>query len=74
MQKVITALEHLEDLVQKNDTERTVIEELRKNIEHLEHEDSKKNEERIRYARDIEQVLNWDYSIQATEFIILPEL
>ena len=58
MQKVITALEHLEDLVQKNDTERTVIEELRKNIEHLEHEDSKKNEERIRYARDIEQVLN----------------
>jgi len=56
MQKVITALEHLEDLVQKNDTERTVIEELRKNIEHLEHEDSKKNEERIRYARDIEQI------------------
>lgn len=46
MQKVISALEHLEDLVQKNDSERTVIDDLKKTIEHLEHEDTKKIEER----------------------------
>ncbi|XP_023336507.1 RILP-like protein homolog isoform X1 [Eurytemora carolleeae] len=56
MQKVIAALEQLEILVQKNDTEQMLIEDLRRTIEHLEHEDNKKNDERIRYARDIEQV------------------
>ena len=33
-----------------------MIEELRRTIEHLEHEDNKKTEERHKYARDIEQV------------------
>lgn len=56
MQKVIAALEQLEVLVQRNDSELLLIEELRRTIEHLEHEDSKKTEERLRYARDIEQV------------------
>merc|ERR1719154_218633 len=42
MQKVISALEHLEIL--------------RKTIEHLEHEETKKADERLKYARDIEQV------------------
>jgi len=56
MQKVISALEHLEVLVQKNDNELILIEDLKKTIEHLEHEDSKKNDERHKYARDIEQV------------------
>ena len=56
MQKVISALEHLEDLVQKNDSERTVIDDLKKTIEHLEHEDTKKIEERKKYVSDIEQV------------------
>jgi len=56
MQKVIAALEHLEVLVHNNDNEQTYLEDLRRTIEHLELEDTKKNEERIRYARDIEQV------------------
>jgi len=56
MQKVISALEHLENLVQKTDSEQTVIEDLKKNIEHLEHEDTKKIEERKKYVSDIEQI------------------
>ena len=56
MQKVISALEHLEVLVQHNEAEQEVIEDLNKTIEHLEHEESKKADERIKYARDIEQV------------------
>jgi len=56
MQKVISALEQLEVLVQRNDSELLMIEELRRTIEHLEHEDNKKTEERHKYARDIEQV------------------
>ena len=34
-----------------------MIDELRRTIEHLEHEDNKKTEERHKYARDIEQVI-----------------
>jgi len=56
MQKVISALEHLEILVQNNETELQMIEDLRKTIEHLEHEETKKADERLKYARDIEQV------------------
>merc|ERR1719189_3236761 len=33
-----------------------MIEDLRRTIEHLEHEDTKKADERLKYARDIEQV------------------
>ena len=43
-------------LVQRNDSELLMIDELRRTIEHLEHEDNKKTEERHKYARDIEQV------------------
>jgi len=56
MSKVIRALEQLEILVQKNDSEQVLIDDLRRTIEHLELEDTKKNGERIRYARDIEQI------------------
>ena len=56
MQKVISALEHLELLVQNSESELQMIEDLRKTIEHLEHEDNKKADERLKYARDIEQV------------------
>ena len=56
MQKVISALEHLEVLVQNSESELQTIEDLRKTIEHLEHEDNKKADERLKYARDIEQV------------------
>ena len=56
MQKVISALEHLELLVQNNEAELQMIEDLRRTIEHLEHEDTKKADERLKYARDIEQV------------------
>jgi len=56
MQKVISALEQLEVLVQRNDSEQLLIEDLRRTIEHLEHEDNKKNDERHKYAKDIEQV------------------
>lgn len=33
-----------------------MIEDLKKTIEHLEHEERKKADERFKYARDIEQV------------------
>jgi len=56
MSKVIRALEQLEILVQKNDSEQVLIDDLRRTIEHLELEDSKKTGERIRYTRDIEQI------------------
>lgn len=56
MQKVIASLEHLEVLVQNNEAEQQMIEDLNKTIEHLEHEESKKADERIKYERDIEQV------------------
>lgn len=56
MQKVISALEHLEILVRNNETEQLMIEDLKKTIEHLEHEETKKADERLKYARDIEQV------------------
>jgi len=56
MQKVISALEQLELLVQKNDSELLLIEDLRKTIEHMQHEDNKKVEASHKYARDIEQV------------------
>ena len=55
MQKVISALEHLEVLVQHNEAEQEVIEDLNKTIEHLEHEESKKADERIKYARLMQQ-------------------
>ena len=57
MQKVISALEQLELLVQKNDSELLLIEDLRKTIEHMQHEDNKKVEASHKYARDIEQVI-----------------
>ena len=56
IQKVISALELLEILVQNNETEQVMIEDLKKTIEHLEHEERKKADERFKYARDIEQV------------------
>jgi len=56
MKKVISALEQLEVLVQRNDSEQMLIEDLKRTIEHLEHEDTKKNDERHKYAKDIEQV------------------
>ena len=33
-----------------------MIEDLKKTIEHLEHEETKKADEKLKYARDIEQV------------------
>ena len=42
-----------------------MIEELRRTIEHLEHEDNKKTEERHKYARDIEQV-NYKYKCKGS--------
>ena len=54
IQKVISALELLEILVQNNETEQVMIEDLKKTIEHLEHEERKKADERFKYARDIE--------------------
>ena len=46
-----------------------MIEELRRTIEHLEHEDNKKTEERHKYARDIEQV-NRKYKYRIHSFRI----
>lgn len=56
MQKVISALEHLEKLAGSSDLERETIENLRTTISHLELEDTKKNEERQRNAKELEQI------------------
>jgi len=68
MQKVISALEQLEVLVQRNDSEQLLIEDLRRTIEHLEHEDSKKNDERHKYAKDIEQVEEY-YKAEGRDYL-----
>ncbi len=51
MQKVISALEHLEKLSSARDSEEQTIESLKTTITHLELEDIKKNEERIRNSK-----------------------
>ena len=51
MQKVISALEHLEKLAGAKDHEVETIENLRTTISHLELEDNKKNEERQRNCK-----------------------
>jgi len=56
MQKVISALEHLEQLSSERDKEKTTIDHLQGLVKHLELEDSKKLEERQRNAKELEQV------------------
>lgn len=56
MQKVISALEHLEKLSGSCDAERETIENLRTTISHLELEDTKKKEETQRNAKELEQI------------------
>jgi len=56
MQKVISALEHLEALSGERDQERATIDSLQSQVKHLELEDSKKLEERQRNAKELEQV------------------
>jgi len=56
MQKVISTLEHLEKLAALGDAERETIENLRTTISHLELEDTKKNEERQRNSKELEQI------------------
>ena len=51
MQKVISALEHLEKFASQSDEERETIDQLSNTIKHLELEEIKKNEERQRNAR-----------------------
>ena len=51
MQKVISALEHLERMSAARDNECETIENLQTTISHLELEDLKKNEERQRNAK-----------------------
>ena len=51
MQKVISALEHLEKLSSTRDRETETIDNLRTTISHLELEDTKKNEERQRNSK-----------------------
>jgi len=56
MQKVISALEHLETLSGERDAEAATIDSLQSQVKHLELEDSKKVEERHRNAKELEQV------------------
>lgn len=56
MQKVISALEHLEALSGERDAEAATIDKLQSQVKHLELEDSKKVEERQRNAKELEQV------------------
>ena len=51
MQKVISALEHLERFAGEADAEEATLEGLRTTITHLEMEGVKKNEERQRHAK-----------------------
>ena len=57
LKKILSPCSQNQVLVQRNDSELLMIDELRRTIEHLEHEDNKKTEERHKYARDIEQVI-----------------
>ena len=51
MQKVISALEHLEKFAAAGDTEEATIEHLRATITHLELEQIKKTEEKHRHSK-----------------------
>ena len=51
MQKVISALEHLERFAANSDSEEATIENLRATITHLELEQIKKNEEKHRHSK-----------------------
>ena len=51
MQKVISALEHLERFAAASDAEEATIENLRATITHLELEEVKKNEEKHRHSK-----------------------
>ena len=51
MQKVISALEHLERFAAEADAEEENMEQLRSTITHLEREEAKKNEERQRITK-----------------------
>ena len=62
MQKVISALEHLESLSATRDQEKETIENLRTTISHLEIEDTKKNEEKHRNAKVSNWVLHNSYN------------
>ncbi len=50
MQKVISALEHLERFAADSDAEEDALEQLRRTVSHLEREEAKRNEERQRVA------------------------
>jgi len=56
MPKVITTLEHLEVLSNRNQKENTEISDLRTTVEKLEQEKSAKAEERARFEKEIEQI------------------
>ena len=56
MQKVISALEHLEQFAASADSERDTIECLQRTVTHLELEEAKKVEERQRNDLELQQV------------------
>ncbi len=56
MQKVISALEHLERFAADADEEEEAMEQLRSTVAHLEREEAKKNEERQRVTKELEQI------------------
>ena len=56
MQKVISALEHLEQFAASSDAEKDTIECLQKTVTHLELEEAKKIEERQRNDLELQQI------------------
>ena len=56
MQKVISALEHLEQFAASSDSEKDTIECLQKTVTHLELEEAKKIEERQRNDLELQQI------------------
>jgi len=56
MTKVINVLENLEKLASERASEDQTLENLRSTIIHYEHEEVKKNEERIRHSNELEQI------------------
>ena len=72
MQKVISALEHLEKLAATRDQEKETIDTLRTTISHLELEDTKKKEETQRNAKvSLDETSKSEKLLKLVEIFIL---
>ena len=63
MQKVISVLEHLEQLSAEQEGENTLVDTLKTTITHLELEDHKRSEERHRHDKVTKQLRGWQSAL-----------